>query len=249
MKFVIIVLTLHQCNKYQTKIMRMRQVFILILILTSSQVSGQTSLVGIKIGAIKANVRSKELSKMNYLIAVSGGSTFDYFLNKHFSLGADFIYEQRGFSNDIIFTDDQGNPIDQKATIKFWYEYYSIPIKVGFKFGNKLYGYSNIGIIPSFLINAETKVPVIKSQNEVSTSEWVVSNVTKSVTRFDMSTFFEIGLGYKLKNNLWPYTSCSFQNSFTQFSNAKYFSSSELKHYGMIWSVGLKCKLSKEKKQ
>jgi hypothetical protein len=223
----------------------MKNIFLFILTISTLKVAGQNHLIGLKGGVNSTNITSSNfLSQNNSRTGLTAGLTYEFLIKKHFSIGADLIYNQRGFTNDIIFTNNLGNPTGEKYTTKFNYDYVSLPIKTGFKIGNKIFGFTNIGVIPSLLVDAKTISPTFNTVGNVTGSE--TFDVTSRVTKFDFAGLAEIGGGYKFKDRYWLFTSFAYQYSFTTITNSEYFAISKIRHNGMTLTIGLKCALTKE---
>ena len=223
----------------------MKQIFLIILTITTLKVAGQNHLVGVKGGVNWTNITTSNfVNQHDFRTGISAGLTYEYLFKKHFSVGADLIYNQRGFTNDIVFTDNLGNPTGEKYTTKFNYDYVSLPIKTGFNIGNKFYGFTNIGVIPSLLVDAKTVSPTFNTDGKVTGNE--TFDVTNRVSKFDLAGLIEIGGGYKFKGRYWLFTSFSYQHSFTTITNSDYFANSKIRHNGMALTIGLKCALTKE---
>jgi len=223
----------------------MKQIFLIILTITTFKVAGQNHLFGVKGGVNWTNITTSNfVNQHDFRTGISAGLTYEYLFKKYFSVGADLIYNQRGYTNDIVFTDNLGNPTGEKYTINFNYDYVSLPIKTGFNIGNKFYGFTNIGVIPSLLVDAKTVTPTFNTVGKVTGNE--TFDVTSRVTKFDFAGLAEIGGGYKFKNRYWLFTSFAYQYSFTTFTNSEYFSNSKIRHNGMTLTIGLKCALTKE---
>ena len=75
-------------------------------------------------------------------------------------------------------------------------------------FGTKLYGFTNIGVIPSLLIDAKTIMPVFLPDGYVFGNKTI--DVTNRVSKFDFAGLIEIGGGYKFKGRYWLFTSFSY---------------------------------------
>lgn len=222
----------------------MKNVFLFILTITTLKIVGQNHFVGIKGGANKTNISSSNFTNQhNSRTGLSAGLSYEFLFKKRFSVGADLMYSQRGFTDYIVFTDDFGNPTGEKYAIKLNYNYISLPIKTGFNIGNKVYGFANIGVIPSFLVNAKTIVPTFDIEKKLTGNE--VFDVTNQVAKFDFAGLAEIGGGYKFKNRYWLFSSFSYQHSFTTITNSNYFPNSKIRHYGMTLNLGLKYALKK----
>jgi hypothetical protein len=223
----------------------MKNILLIILTIATLKVVGQNHFIGLKGGVNSTNITSSNfLSQTDSRTGLTAGLTYEYLFKKHFSVGADLIYNQRGFTNDIVFTDNLGNPTGEKYTTTFNYDYVSLPIKTGFNFGTKFYGYTNIGVIPSLLADAKTPTPTFDTDGKLTGNE--TFDVTNRVSKFDFAGLVEIGGGYKFKGRYWLFTSFSYQHSFTSITNSDYFANSKIKHYGMTLNLGLKYALTKE---
>jgi hypothetical protein len=223
----------------------MKNILLIILTISTLDVAGQIHFIGLKGGVNSTNITSSNLlSQTDSRTGLTAGLTYEYLFKKHFSVGADLIYNQRGFTNDIVFTDNLGNPTGEKHTTKFNYDYLTVPIKTGFNIGTKLYGFTNIGIIPSLLVDAKTTTPTFDTDGKLTGNE--TFDVTNRVSKFDFAGLVEIGGGYKLKGRYWLFTSFSYQHSFTTITNSDYFANSKIRHNGMALTIGLKCALTKE---
>ena len=223
----------------------MKNILLIILIIATLKVAGQNHLIGVKGGVNSTNITSSNfISQSDSRTGLTAGLTYEFLFKKHFSIGADLIYNQRGFTNDLVFTDNLGNPTGEKYTSKFNYDYISLPIKTGFNIGTKLYGFTNIGVIPSLLVNAKTITPTFDTDAKFTGNE--TFDVTNRVSKFDFAGLVEIGGGYKFKGRYWLFTSFSYQHSFTTITNSEYFANSKIRHNGMALTIGLKCALIKE---
>lgn len=223
----------------------MKNLCLLILILSSFKVVGQSHLVGLKGGTNWTSISSYNFaSQISFKRGITSGLTYDYLFGTHFSVGSDFIYNQRGFTNDIVFTDIFGNPTGEKFTTQFNYDYLSLPLKAGFNIGTTFYGFTTIGVIPSILILSNIINPTFDFYGELNGSERI--DMTNRVSKFDFAGFAEIGCGYKFKNSLWLYTSFLYQNSFTSITNSNYFPTSKIRHNGITLAIGVKLALTKD---
>jgi len=225
----------------------MKKIILIIAILYSNRIYCQNHNVGIKIGSSITNVtKQRFVSSTDNRFGLNFCFTYEHLSKKYFSIGTEIVYNQKGFRTDNNFTDDKGNPIGKKSTTKFNYDYITVPIKVGLNYGNKLYGFTNIAIAASKLIDAKTIVPVINSDLEVIGTQ--TSNLTKYVRKFDIGGNVEFGIGLKFRNKFRVFTSFAYQHSFIPFSNSKYFSNSNLLHNGKVFSIGLNYKLIRKEK-
>lgn len=223
----------------------MKHKLLIILTITTLKVVGQNQFVGVKGGVNMTNITSSNfLIKTESRIGLTAGLTYEYLFKKDFSIGADLIYNQRGFTNEVVFNDNLGNPTGDKSKTKFNYDYVSLPLKTGYNFGTKLFGFTNIGVIPSLLVNAKMITPTVDPNGKVTGSE--TFDVTNRVSKFDLAGLIEVGGGYKFNGRYWLFTSFSYQHSFTSITNADYFAGSKIRNNGMALTIGLKCALTKE---
>ncbi len=223
----------------------MKHLFLFILITSTLKVAGQNHFIGVKGGASRTNITSSNfVNQHDYRPGFTAGLTYEYLLKRHFTVGADLIHTQRGFTNDIVFTDKAGNPTGEKHTSKFNYDYTALPVKAGLNVGSTLYGFANMGVIPSLLGNARTTTPTIITDGKVTGNE--TFDVTSRVSEFDLAGLVEIGGGYKIRNRYWVFAAAEYQRSFTTITNSTYFADSKIRHNGMALTMGLKCALTKE---
>lgn len=213
----------------------MKTIIILLLLAFSIPIFGQNHFIGLRSGIILSDIKSNIFKKTDERLAFIGGLTYEYKINKNFNFGIDLLYAERGFTVDMIFTDDMGNPTGEKSTIEFNYDYLSLPVKGGFSFGEKLIGFGNIGLVPSFLIDSRTFEPAIVGLMPERTT-----NNTNKVSKFNLDGNIEIGAGYKFGNNFYAFTSFNYQYGFTSLTNDVYFKGNNIFHRGMSFSVGLR---------
>lgn len=226
----------------------MKNLLLLLLTVTTLKAAAQNHVIGVKAGATWSDVTSRNFfSQTNYRTGVTTGLTYEYLLTKHFSVGADLIYDQRGFTHDITVFGSLGIPFPEKGTIRYNYNYLSLPLKAGLNIGNKLYGFMNIGAVPSLLVKARTMRPIFNANGEKTGNE--TFDATSIVKKLDFAGLAEIGAGYKIDGRFRLYTSFAYQRSFTTITNSEYFSGSKIEHYGMTLVLGLKYTLPKQTRE
>lgn len=220
----------------------MRKVITILIIMISIPAFSQNHFFGIKGGVNLTNVNSTNFIKNNdYRTGYNSGLTYEYKLNDRYNLGVDLLYFQKGFTDDIIFTDEFGNTIGEKATSKFNYDYLSLPLRGGIEIGDKFSAFANLGIVPSLLVDAKTIIPGLEGYAEETTYD-----VKDGIKKFDLGGLVEIGASYNLTTDFLLSATIGYQHSFTSIATDNYFSDSEIRHYGMALSIGLKYALKKE---
>jgi hypothetical protein len=205
----------------------------------------QKHLIGLKSGVNFSNIYNDNSdTKYEYQTGLSGGLTHEYFFKKNFSLGLDFMYNERGYKRGIYPTLNNGTPTGEKLAENYNNNYFSVPIKVGYTFGKKMFGFVYLGLCPSLLLNAKASAIYFDQNGNNRGSE--TKDFTERVLKVDLAILSEAGLGYKLKNKYYFYTSISNQRSFGPIYITTYSSNEEIKHFGYIFSVGVKVSVGKQ---
>jgi len=220
---------------------------LLLIILTgiSMNLAGQVHSIGIQFGSNLTNMKGDDSFKdSKFRNGIIGGFNYEHLFKDNFSLGADLLYSQQGFKDYMTFTDVNGSIIGGREEIKFYYDYLVLPIKFGYSIGHKLKGFAKVGVCPSILLKAETTLPKVDSEGNLIGYE--AFDVKDYVSKFDLGGLIELGADYGILDNLTLFTSASFRQSLTTFSNSLYFSESKMRHYGFALSLGLKYNLNKK---
>jgi hypothetical protein len=213
--------------------------FMIVMLLASGKIFSQSNSIGIKSGATFSNVISKNfLTDNKQRIGIIEGVTYDYPFHEHFSIGIEACYEQRGFMNYFIFTDNNGNPTGRKEPFHYQYDYLSFPMKLNYCLGNKYFAFAGIGIVPAYAIKANLVTPVF-DQNFVVIGKGN-SNMLNNISRFDFGGLAEIGGGFTFKEKFSVNISFRYQRSFTSITNDHYFPTAKIWHIAMIPSIGIK---------
>lgn len=215
----------------------MRNLFLLIFIFVAAiKVNGQNHFIGVKGGLSWTTARGNGF-KDDFRTKLTMGFTYDYFLKKHFSIGADLLYDQRGF----LYPDPPAagiiGPNYYKMVTTRNYNYISVPLKVGFNYGEKIFGFANVCLVPSFLVKSE--IVTTRFNTDGSIRDIGISDRTGTSTQLDFSGLLEVGGGYKF-GRYWVYSSISYQHSFYDII----YDSIVL--YGFKLNLGLKYALKPE---
>lgn len=202
---------------------------IILLIAVFIEVQAQNRLLGVKVGPSIKDISPNNFNPNKDLRrGVAVGLGYEVLLKGNFSIGAEAIYNQRGFVDNFFVMDAFGNPTDEIFSTQFNYDYISLPLKVGKYVGKKIFGFGHIGIVPSILIKDEIILePVI--------------GIPVNAGNFDLAGLAEIGGGYRMEK-LWLTVSVNYLHSITNTSmtNTAFFGYADFKHYGLIVSLGLK---------
>jgi hypothetical protein len=202
---------------------------VIVILLSAISASAQTHFIGATGGVSWTNINSDIFSNdTDSRRGFSGGLSYGVLLNRNLFLSSDIIYSQRGFSEKL--RDINGN---MSGDLKQNYNYLSIPLKVGLTFGRTIYGFGNIGVIPSLLIDARIITPA------------VTHDMTSYPSQFDLAALIELGGGYVL-NKYLLFTSLTYQQSATTITSSEYFPDRKIRHRGVTWAFGLKYRLTNE---
>ncbi|MDL2254841.1 PorT family protein [Bacteroidales bacterium OttesenSCG-928-J16] len=217
----------------------MKNILLILLTAMAMNVAGQGHLVGVKGGVNFTNITSKYLKDTDYRIGATTGVTYEYRFKNCLSVGADLIYDQRGYLiEDLWFTDAYGNILGN-GEVKYHYDYISLPLKIGFNFGNKFFGLANIGVIPSLLVNAKGIAPYFVLNLNII-EEKHKYDVSDGMRKFDLAGFVEIGAGYKFCDHYSVFASFAYQHSFRSFTDPDMWGSHKIYNNGMSFNIGVK---------
>ena len=206
---------------------------IIVIVLLVANVSySQQQLIGLKAGPALTMIQADRFGDTNMRISLTAGFTYDYLITDNLSLNAEMLYSARGFRNDFYLTNDQGDFLGTK-TIRWNYDYLSIPLKISYSGRGKIYGFVSGGIVPAFLVSAKTKFPKVGDFDAVTTD-------VKDASTFDLAGVWEAGGGYRFSDHCRMFTSLSVQYSFTAFTNSNYFEGGDGHHYGFALTAGVK---------
>lgn len=224
----------------------MKKIFLFTIAMTwlTSTAMSQVHSLGVQGGLNISNISAKDLfndtENRNGFI---GGVKYELILSEKYSIGADLFYSQQGFLDKMIFTDETGSPTGESTDFKFYYDYLSLPIKVGYSFGENFKIMPKIGIQPSLLISAKNTTPKFSDTGDLIGEETI--EVKENVSRYDVAGLIELEFDYAISLNINLFTSVIGKYSLTTFSNSDYFRQGELRHKSLMISLGVKYKLTK----
>jgi hypothetical protein len=204
---------------------------------------GQNHFIGIKGGYSWTNIATDAFEIHKTQAGFSTGLTYDFVAKKKFSFSAELLYEQRGFIDELILT-TQWNPSGEKYSVPFHFNYFALPLKFGWGFGNKFFGFANIGVSPAMLQKATATLPVFNYNppNLIHKEDSTV--VLTNPSEFDISGLAEVGCGYKISKKFTVTTSLRYQYSFTSITNKNFYKDYYMNHYQMTLSLSIKYNLS-----
>lgn len=197
---------------------------------------------GIKAGMNISNVTSN-LSTYTTKDIIGGNLslTYDRVHFRFLTVGGEVNLVQRGFSNSIQITDSLGTTLGV-ADIKNKFNYFSVPVKLGVQFGNRVYIFGNASFIPGYLLKAVSEVPVLDQNGLITNYTW--QDISNSSAQFELSTQIELGIGVTKAKRYKFYVSAAKQQALTNILDNPQ-SSFNLKSTGIILSTGMKVEFGK----
>ena len=197
---------------------------------------------GIKAGMNISNVKTDVPSYTTKDIL--GGSlsvTYDRVHFRFFSVGGEFNWVQRGFTFPITLTDSVGTTLGV-ADLRNKFNYFSVPLKLGVQFGNRVYIFGNAAFIPGYLQKAVSEVPVVDENGQVIDYTW--QDASNTAAQFDLSTQIEVGIGITKAKRFKFYVSAAKQQALlNMFDDPQ--STFNIKSTGIIISTGMKIEFGK----
>lgn len=192
--------------------------------------------IGIQAGAGIGRVRSGYFHNDGApRIRMNLGVSYQRFISRHVTIGADLLYQQRGWRTQSVILDVNFQPIGT-AQVPYSYNYAALPIKIGYRSANEKasFGYARIGVVPGVLLSASRKEPAIDGTNHI-----MMNDVSR---RVDIAGLAELGGGWHLAEQLRLEAGLAFQYSFTSVS--EYVSG---RHLGLALNFGLRYELGAKK--
>jgi len=206
----------------------MKNTLLLVLAITTLKISAQNNYVGIEGGPVYSNIyHSYYYPNSSSMLRASCGFTYTFIVANRFESSAGLLYTQKAFVLQEYGPGAYGTDIYSHR-----YSYLSVPLKEGFRFGDKTYGFINIGVVLSCLVSATAEEQYENRIYKTDIKNWSPS--------WDVSGLVELGIGQQIKERLRLNTSLAFQHSFTPTQNG-----SDTHFYGIALSVGLKYALKK----
>lgn len=202
-------------------------------------VFGQSHYLGLKSGVSWCDQSGNFFKNTATIQRMLLGLNYGYKFNNDLKISGDLLFSQTGFKSPMTLTDEYGNPTAQDPVYtKFFYDYLSIPLKVGYEYGKNGFVYGNIGFTTSFLLNAKTTTPIINEKlEEVGRNQF---DVTKKVAPIEFGGEIEIGFGYTFLRKIGVYIEGNFHHGFTTISTKQYFPENTIFNYKASVILGLR---------
>ena len=228
-----------------------KKLFLLVLISVSMHLTAQEHFVGVKGGmSVTGTHNATALEETRFDKTSMTGLTYQYLHKQKIIAETNLLFYQTGFYTQS--TEIQNNRLTSKQLF-FSYDYLSLPIKIGYKFGDAFFYTAKMGVAPSYLLSANHLAPEaknnwstaqkIKKRTDFITEDLDNINISESATKFDVAAIAELGIGYGLKNGINLLTALEFRHSLKEISNVNYFPEKHLLLYGFSFTFGVNYKL------
>lgn len=193
--------------------------------------------IGVQAGVGITRVRSGFwLNEGAPVVRMNLGLTYQRFISEHLTLGADLLYQQRGWRDRVTVVDVNNQPTGT-ALVPFRYEYAALPVKIGYRSVNEKagFGFVRVGVVPALFLKATSKNPTADGYKRVELYDFNKN--------FDIAGLVEAGGGWRLNERMRLEAGGAFQYSFITFSKA--FGG---QHYGLSANLGLRYELGSKTK-
>ncbi|MPM96525.1 hypothetical protein SDC9_143689 [bioreactor metagenome] len=216
--------------------------YTLIFIFISSFAFGQKHLIGMQGGLNFTNFTSEVVFENTTIrTGFVGGITYDLMLNESYRIGVDVFYSQQGARDIFIVMNEQGEYV-RDMDIKMYYDYLSVPVKIGYELGDKIRFIPKLGVVPAFAIKTEITAPAF-NENRIVTGEVTLDHINY-VSKFDTGGIAEIGMETDVSKNIVFCSNLNYKRSLTTFSNSNYNEGAHMRHYGFSITAGIKYRLN-----
>lgn len=220
----------------------MKKVLFVLFTLLSFNAYSQKHLVGISMGMNTSSIGSNAIfNNPSFRPGILSGLTYEYVFGNKITVGGGLQYSQRGFRQEITFTDAFGQSLGVAKSDVRW-DYLALPLQAGYMTGDRIFAFGYLGLVPAYLMRASTSTPVQSQGGDIVAPDPVEN--TGSFSRFDLSGRAELGAGYKLTSKYWLSCSVAFQQSFTPTGENGFFNDVKLSQYGFNFGLGLRYALN-----
>jgi hypothetical protein len=197
---------------------------------------------GIKAGMNISNVKTDiPAYTTKDIIGGNLSVTYDRVRMRFLTVGSEFNWVQRGFTNPLTITDSVGTTLGL-ADLRNRFNYFSVPLKLGVQFGNRVYIFGNAAFIPGYLLKAISEVPVVDENGQIIDYTW--EDATNTAAQFDLSTQIEVGIGVTKAKRYKFYVSAAKQQALLNIFDDPQ-STFNIKSTGIIISTGMKIEFGK----
>ncbi|MFO7790002.1 MAG: outer membrane beta-barrel protein [Bacteroidales bacterium] len=224
----------------------MKYVVLVIFTCVVFKAYSQSHKIGVQAGGSMTNVfhTSAFFDETDFKHGLQGGIHYQLIFENNISLMIDLLYVQKGFAYDFEYQsyNDDLEPYDGTSEYNFAYDFISLPVSIGYAFGDKFSVTPYLGIAVSRLIQAKHNYTLYdENSNKVDEGE---ENKYTVLPEYDWPVHGGLYFQYRVKEKIALFSKMQFAYSLNGFSRPQYFSESDMTHYGYGFSLVVSFKIN-----
>lgn len=113
-------------------------------------------IVGLQGGINFSNIKRKpEVVDLLWSNGISVSAQYIHVIREHWRVGAEVMYQERGFSNIVNFTDFLGQPTNNGSLLQQKFQYLAANFFGGYTTRGKIGVYADLGFVPAILLGGK----------------------------------------------------------------------------------------------
>lgn len=165
------------------------------------QVYGQTLTLGVKAGPTVSGLLYSDSPKTGHRFGFSAGVSLLKPISDNKQLGVELIYDQRGYSDQIAFTNIEG-AYAGILKFTFLFDYIALPCYVRFHSSKDVQWFLDLGVSPSYLISTRIESHSVDLNGNIGPLTKVKFDPYPfNLRRFDFSALVGGGVQFKIIDN------------------------------------------------
>ena len=238
----------------------MKLICLLLLILPFFGIS-QSHYLGIEGGYsyTSANILSGTSGTIKAKHLYYGGINYQFHAEQFFFLNIGIRYDRKGFElnneNLIHKFNDSYHITDTIGNYNYNFHQVGVPLKIGFKFGKKVFALISAGLIPSYTVAANSELSLRNVADQEISS--IGMNTWTNMKNFELPWIGEIGLGIHFNDIILMTLTASYTQSLTKHllpyqtieNNVLQTDYRTVRFKGIHAGLGLLFKLQKKKRK
>ena len=174
----------------------------LFLIFLIGQVYCQSLTVGVKGGpTVSGILYSKFSPPAGHKFGFHAGVGLLKSISAHVDLGTEFMYEQRGYSQQYIYTNPQGEVMGN-LNVTYLFDYIALPFYVRFHTSKNIQLFLDLGLYPSYMVSARAISPRIDENGDLGPrKKYKMDPFPSELKRFDFGALIGGGVEFKIRAN------------------------------------------------
>ena len=145
-------------------------------------------------------------------------------------------YQQKGFSQELIYVDSNNVILGEGAIEKIKHSYFGLSQVVGVEFGKKLYGFATIGTRLSYYFTTSASSDEFKLNDGTTMAayNWNLDYVEP----IDVTGVIEVGAGYRMESGSRMFLIASYDHGLKKIRHANEFTPDPWKHNNYNFQIG-----------